>query len=151
MKKRIGALLLSLTLLLTGCSGMDGSYVYVEPHVEQGSAAQTGSVSATNYLELIAVLEQLVRAGTETCTIDIGDFDKEEPAGYINAACHHIRTASPMGAYAVEDITYEMGSVGSGAAVAVEITYLHEYREIQAVQRVADMDQIGRASCRERV
>lgn len=144
MKKRIGALLLSL-MLLTGCSWMDGSYVYVEPHVEQGSAAQTGSVSAADYMELIAVLEQLVRAGTETCTIDIGDFDKEEPAGYINAACHHIRTASPMGAYAVEEVKYELGSNNGRPAVAVNILYRRSRTEIQRVRKKADMEALAEA------
>ena len=85
MRKRILALVLILALLLTGCSWMDGSYVYVEPHVEHQSGAQTGNVSAADFFELRAVLEELVTAGTETCTIDVGDMEQDRVEGFVKA------------------------------------------------------------------
>ena len=140
MRKRILAWVLIAALLLTGCGWMDGSYVYVEPHVEQGTTAQSGSVSATSYIELIQVLEQLVSAGTESCTIDLGDFERTHPENYAAAACRYIRTSSPMGAYAVEDISYEMGTNNGRLAVAVSIRYRRSRTEIQRVRKKADME-----------
>lgn len=145
MKKKIGALLLLAALLLTGCGWMDGSYVYVEPYVIQGAEVHAGSVSASDYGELLQVLEQLVDSATETCTIDIGDFNKKEPASFITAACRNVRTSSAMGAYAVEDITYELGTNNGRAAVAVTITYRRSRAEILRIRRLEDMEALTEA------
>lgn len=147
MKKRIVALGLVLTLLLAGCGWMDGSYVYVKPHVEQGTTAQSGNVSANNYIQLLQVLEQLVNGGTETCTIDVGDFDRKNPESFVDAACRHILTSSPMGAYAVEEITYEMGTNNGRPAIAVSIQYRRSRTEIQRIRKKADMEALGEAVC----
>ena len=140
MKKQILALSLLLALLLTGCGWMDGEYVYVEPYVGQGNETHVGNVSASNYGELLQVLERLVNAGTETCTIDIGDFDKEEPAAFITAACRNISHSSAMGAYAVEDITYELGTNNGREAIAVTITYRRSQAEILRIRHLQDME-----------
>ena len=97
MKRKVVALVLLAALLLPGCSWMDGDYVYVEPYVIQGAEVHAGSVSASDYAQLLQVLEQLVDSGTESCTIDIGDFDRKEPASYITAACSNIRRSTAMG------------------------------------------------------
>jgi len=145
MKRKIVALALLAALLLTGCSWMDGSYVYVEPYVIQGAEVHADSVSVSDYGELLQVLEQLVDSGTETCTIDIGDFNKKEPASFITAACRNIRSASAMGAYAVEDITYELGTNNGRAAVAVTITYRRSRAEILRIRRLEDMEALTEA------
>lgn len=145
MKKRILALTLLLALLLTGCGWMDGSYVYVEPYVGHGAEVHAGNVSASNYVELLRVLEQLVNAGTETCTIDIGEFNKEEPASFITAACRNICRSSAMGAYAVEDITYELGTNNGREAVAVTITYRRSRAEILRIRHLEDMGALEEA------
>ena len=145
MKKRILAMTLLLALLLTGCSWMDGNYVYVEPYVEHGNEAHAGNVSVSDYGELLMVLEQLVNAGTETCTIDIAEFNKKEPASFITAACRNICNASAMGAYAVEDITYELGTNNGRPAVAVTITYRRSRAEILRIRRLKDMDALTEA------
>lgn len=136
---------LLLALLLTGCSWMDGNYVYVEPYVEHGNEAHAGNVSVSDYGELLMVLEQLVNAGTETCTIDLAEFNKKEPASFITAACRNICNASAMGAYAVEDITYELGTNNGRPAVAVTITYRRSRAEILRIRRLKDMDALTEA------
>ena len=145
MKKRILAPILLLALLLTGCSWMDGSYVYVEPYVAQGAQTQAGNISASNYVELLRVLEQLVVSGTETCTIDISEFDRQEPASFIRAACRNICSSSAMGAYAVEDITYELGTNNGREAIAVTITYRRSQAEILRIRHLQDREALIRA------
>jgi len=147
MKKKIGALSLALLLLLTGCGWMDGSFVYVEPHVEQAGAVHTGNVSASNYVELLRVLEQLVSSGTETCTIDIGEFDREKPESFVEAACRHIRNSSAMGSYAVESIVYEIGTNNGRAAIAVTISYRRSRAEILRIRSLEDMEALAEAVC----
>ena len=145
MKKKIGAIILAMVMLLTGCSWMDGSYVYVEPHIEQQDVSYAGNVSAANYVELVRVLEQQVSAGNETCTIDIGEFDRESPEGYVNAACRHIQNTSAMGAYAVDSIEYEIGTNNGRKAIAVNISYRRSRAEIQRIRKKADMDEMTEA------
>ena len=77
MKGKGILLLLALSLLLTGCSWLDGSYVFVTPHREQQQTIQTGAVSASNYQELMAALENLIAAGTESAVIGVGDYPAE--------------------------------------------------------------------------
>lgn len=145
MRKRFLALVLTLPLLLTGCGWMDGSYVYVEPHVEHQSGVQTGNVSASTYYELLQVLEQLVNAGTETCTIDVGDMDQDRVEGFVKSGFSYIRTSSPMGAYAIEDITYESGSNNGRPAVAISILYRRSRTEIRRIRQLRDMETLADA------
>ena len=144
MKKAVTLALLA-ALLLTGCSWMDGDYVYVEPYVAQDAQVHAGNVSASDYAELVRVLESLVASGTETCTIDISEFNKSEPASFITAACRNIRSSSAMGAYAVENITYELGTNNGRPAVAVTITYHRSRAEILRIRRLKDMEALTEA------
>lgn len=145
MRKKILPLALVLALLLTGCGWMDGSYVYVEPHVEHQSGVQTGNVSASDYFELRQVLEQLVNAGTETCTVDVGDMDQDRVEGFVQSGFSYIRTSFPMGAYAIEDISYELGSNNGRPAVAISIQYRRSRTEMRRVRQKPDMEALAEA------
>ena len=139
--RRLISCFLALSLLLTGCSWLDGSYSSVTPHQQHSDGEESLPESVENYLQLRSALENMILSGVQKSVISLKNFRQDQIDDSMDMAVRYVKNSFPMGAYAVEDITYEMGSVGSGAAVAVEITYLHEYREVQAVQRVADMDQ----------
>lgn len=140
MKRRIICLAAVLCLLLTGCSWFDGSYVHVTPHQEQGSSDQTEAVSASNYVQLLKVLEEMVTSGTENGVINVANFDRDTVEGNMTTAVRHIRNMYPIGAYAVENVEYEIGTNSGKPAIAVTITYRHSRVEIQKIQRVDTMD-----------
>lgn len=140
MKCKFTALLLAAALLLTGCGWMDGEYVSVVPHQEPAASSPTGSVSVASYQELIDVLEKLVLAGSESCVIDVGEFPQKNLDSSMQSASRHIREVFPMGAYAVEDIDYELGASSGRPAVAVAISYRRSRTEIQRIRKKADMD-----------
>ena len=140
MRKKWTALLLVAVMLLSGCSWMDGEYVSVTPHQESAVVGPTGSVSAADYQELTAVLEELVLAASESCVIDVGEFHRKSVESSMDAACRYIRNVYPMGAYAVESITYEVGASLGRPAVAVSIQYRRSRTEIQRIQKKADME-----------
>ena len=71
MKKSIIALLLCLSLLLTGCGWPSGKYVSVKPHQEQRQTGQSKVASAGNYLELVRVLEDMIHDGVESGAVNI--------------------------------------------------------------------------------
>ena len=140
--RRLISCFLALSLLLSGCSWLDGSYSSVTPHQQHSDGEESLPETAENYLQLRDALENMVLSGVQSDVISLKNFRQDQISDSMDLAVRYVKTSFPMGAYAVEDITYELGSVGGDPAVAVEITYLHEYREIQAVQRVADMDQV---------
>lgn len=140
MRKKLTALLLAVALLLPGCGWMDGTYVSVVPHQESAADGPAGSVSAANYQQLSSVLEELVLAASESCVIDVTQYDQKLVESGMNAACGYIREMFPMGAYAVEDITYELGTNSGRPAIAVSIQYRRSKTEIQRMRKKADMD-----------
>ena len=140
MKGKIVLIGLAVSLLLTGCSLFDGSYVHVVPHQEQESSSNTKVVSADNYRQLRTVVEGMVDYGAESGVINVADFDQSLVEKHMTAVAFHIRETYPIGAYAVEEITYEIGTNSGRPAIAVNISYRHSRIEIQKIRNTRTMD-----------
>lgn len=140
MRARILPFVLALCLLLTGCSWLDGSYVSVTPHWEQRQNMKTGIISADNHQELMTALETLIAQGTESSTIYVAEYPSYAVESGMTAAIRHATDVYPLGAYAVEEISYELGSSGGQPAVAVTISYRHRRAEIRRINHLRDMD-----------
>lgn len=135
------ALILCLCLTLTGCSWFQGSYVSVTPHRENKQDTQSGSLSAEDYPQLLSALREMVAKTTESAPIIVANYRFGNVKRGMAAAAETIRTVDPIGAYAVESITYELGTNGGLSALAVNITYRHTLAEIQGIHHVKTMDQ----------
>lgn len=136
-----------LALCLSGCGWMDGAYVNVTPHQEHTVEVRNASVSASNYSELRTALENMVSSGKESGLIQIPEYDQSRVEINMDMAVRYILETYPIGAYAVEDIRYEIGSSGGIPAVALEIDYRRSYVEIRRINRVSDMDEAVDAIC----
>ena len=147
--KRLAGMLLACCLLLSGCSWMDGSHMTVSPHEAQISGVQSGSVSASNYVELREVLENLVKSGTENSVINVTEYVQEDLEQGMILAVSYIKGQFPLGAYAVEALNYEIGTGGGHPAVSVSISYIHGRSEIRQVENAADMEAAKEAIYRE--
>lgn len=141
MKRRLIPVFCVLCLLLCGCSWLDGSYVSITPHQEQRHNPQGASISAKNYPDLMHALEDMIDSGTETLTIQVPEYPAETLESGLATAVHHVMQNYPVGAYAVENIHYEMGASGGQPAVAVTISYRHGWGEIQRIHHMKNMDQ----------
>ena len=140
MNRKLFALFLILSMLLSGCAWLDGSYVHVTPHPAGGGGNQGEALSAENYSELLGILKDMVAAGKNGCVIYTGDFDGDAMNRGLKMAGDYIRVTDPIGAYAVEDITFEQGASSGKPAVAVSITYRRTSAEIQRILRLTDTD-----------
>lgn len=140
MNRKLFALFLILSMLLSGCAWLDGSYVHVTPHQAGGGGNQGEALSAENYSELLGILKDMVAAGKNGCVIYTGDFDGDAMNRGLKMAGDYIRVTDPIGAYAVEDITFEQGASSGKPAVAVSITYRRTSAEIQRILRLTDTD-----------
>ncbi len=138
--RRYLALLLAVCLLLTGCGWLDGSYHSVMPHQQHGGVEEEQLVSVENYLQLRSALESMVDAGREEGTIELMGFRADQMQTSLELAARYVQNSYPIGAYAVEDITWELGTLGDRTAAAVRITYLHDRSEILRIRQAADME-----------
>lgn len=139
MMKRILCVLV-LCLLLSGCTPiMDGYYVSVRRHEEQGTPAQSDTIAASNYEMLCAVMEELVAAGTESAVINVADYNQALVEQGMQTAARYIQNEYPLGAYALESLEYEIGLSGGIPAISVSFSYLHSRTELRLIQDAADM------------
>ena len=136
MKKRLAVLLLVFGVTLSGCQWLDGSYLSVTPHMEQMEADQADVISASSYMDLINALREQISLGSESATIHRTDY----PAGAVESsmagAIRYVMQTDPLGAYAVEEIHYEIGSSGTLPAVAVTVHYRVDANKIRYIRRV---------------
>lgn len=139
MKRKFLCLALAWCLALCGCSWMDGYYVSVTPHQEQLMSNQSGDVSASDYMQLRSVLEDLVDSGLESAVINVSEYQQELVEQGVKTAVHYIESLYPIGAYAVDRVEYEVGTMGGQPAVAVDISYVHGRSEIRKIEKARDM------------
>lgn len=145
MKCRFVALILAAALLLSGCSLFDGYYVSVTPYQQQSGKAQVEVISANNYYQLCVALQDLVSSGTESSVIHIADYDAKLIEDNLQDAIAYIKNLYPIGAYAVEDITYEVGFGSGKPAIALTIVYNRTRGEIRRIRDVKNMEKASEA------
>ena len=134
MKKIIIPILL-LAFLLSGCSSwMDGEYHSVKPHDSDGQPVSNDVVTVTGYNDLRDALVEMVESGRQSSTFYITEFTLSEVDQYMNTAIMHVFQNSAIGAYAVDEITFESGTSGGIAAIAVDVTYIHGRQEILRIK-----------------
>lgn len=141
--KRIAILFLGLCLLLSGCTAwMNESYVSVTPHREENAQTEPGNVTASNYRELAAALEDMVELGTGQSLIHVPSLERGEAERNMDTAILSVINTHPIGAYAVEQITYDYGTNAGQPALAVNIEYRHDRSEIRRIRQVEDMEAV---------
>ena len=132
--------LLTLCVMLCGCDSVfDGSYHSRSLHEEQDSLIQS-TIVANDTEMLQTVMEDLVATGTDSAIINVTDFDSGTVKSAMAAVCDYICTGFPLGAWAVDDLSYEIGPSGSMQAVSVNITYRYSQAQMRRVRTVADVE-----------
>lgn len=132
--------ILCICALLSGCSyWMDGSYYSETPHTQDNSNISKTAISVSSYEQLYTSLKYLVESGTTEGVFSVTDME-EVLDSYMIQAVANVKSNNPVGAYALEDIHYEIGTRGGKQAVAVEISYRHGRSEILRIKRADTMD-----------
>ena len=143
MRYSVAALILSAAFLLTGCaSWLDGDYVSVKLHAGQNSGKDQQSASVvSNYQQIRTALAELVYRGVESGMLTVEGMDSDYVRSNMELAVDHVMQNDPICAYAVGDMTYEIGTAGGLSAVAVNISYRHGSTQIQRIKQVGDMEE----------
>ena len=133
--KRWLLLMIVLSMLLSGCSGMGDSH-YHSVEVNKGKVEQVESqnISVTDYDQLCQALVELVEEGIKSQVISVAEYDQTKLEQDMRKAIWWVKTYDPITAYAVEKITFDTGTSSGQSAVGVTISYLHDRTEIQKIQ-----------------
>ena len=103
--------------LLTGCDAFDGQYVRVTPHTMQPSKGQTETNQAENYAQLRDILIRMAASGTESGVILVPDYPEEDLPDGLAIARRHVCNFDPIGSYALDEMSYEIGKKNGTPAV----------------------------------
>lgn len=142
MKRSAIMCVLAICLCLGGCaSWMDGHYHSVTPHQEQNLRPEQESVLVSTYVELRQALEEMVETGTTSGVVSFTGIEKQMVGYYMNLAIHYACNNNPIGAYAVDEITYEIGTNAGRTAAAVQISYNHNRSEILRIKQTKTMEE----------
>lgn len=137
MNKRILALALCLSLLLSGCVSLSGSsYTVVEPHTEQPVLGEDSStVKASTYSELVNGVLFFVTQGMEEGVIQLTDYngDVEED---LNRACLEVAKDDPLGAYAVDFIKNDYTTILTTYEATITISYKRTLDQISSLVNI---------------
>lgn len=128
------ALLTAAALTLTGCSSLlEQEYTYITPHNAAPTADGDPSIlRADSYQELVNALIYFVTTGTEKGTVRLY-MDEEDLDASLNAACLEVAHEDPLGAYAVEYITFSLSSVVAYSEATVNITYRRTKEQVASI------------------
>lgn len=144
---RILALLLACCML-SGCMGwMDGSYSSVTPHTDRRPQPGDYDTEVTNYTELRDALVDMVEAGRETVLLYISDIEEKTVREFMTRAMRYITVSHPIGAYAVEDVTYELGTSGGQSALAVTMQYNKNRTQIRDIHQADTIEAAKELVC----
>ena len=140
--KRIISCCLAVCMLLTGCASLfDGNYISTMPHEEQNSLQGNLNTQVNKYDELLNAVISLAESGSRNGIIYVTNYDQNQIAADMEKAAKTAVIRSPVAAYAVENITWDLGTNSGHRAVAVNITYYHERSEILKIRKVSNMDE----------
>ena len=140
--KRTIPILLALCLLLGGCSKVwDGKYISVEPHQQDNNQNVMENATVGNYSELLRLLRTMVEAGVENRTISVAPYEQSQVDSDMQRAIDYMMQRNPFAAYAVSEITYDLGTSAGQPAVAVSINYIHDRSELRKIQRPKNWQQ----------
>ncbi|MBR4972750.1 MAG: transglutaminase domain-containing protein [Oscillospiraceae bacterium] len=142
MKRSAVTVLIMLSLLLTGCGTfMDGEFLWEQNHAFQPSPESGQNISVSDYDQLCDALIRCIEFGVEQVTISVVHYDRALLEMDIARAVDEVCQVNPVAAYAVQEITYELGTGGGEAVLALQFAYLHNKQEIKKIVTVADHNQ----------
>lgn len=147
--KRAAAMTVTVILicsLLGGCGfWMTGDYLSVSPHEVQSDLTGETVVEVSSYAQLRNALSKMVENGTESGIVSITSFSDATVDFYVNTAINYVTKSTAIGAYAVNEIAYEIGTNRGASVVAFDIYYRHNRSEIMGVQWVRSADEMVNA------
>lgn len=140
--KKVFAVLLML-IMLCGCNGFRAdSYIRVEPHDEGYEVAiDSSAVTVSSYLGLKNAMADMVEKCVTDGVIRADGYGGELTEDLDNAV-YEIWRVDPLGAYAVDYMTYDCSKIVSYYEIHVHITYRRTEAEIASVVYASTLEEL---------
>ena len=137
MKKRVLALALLSALLLGACGSIyDAEYVYSAPYDDETQNTGGGEgEDIRSYAQLESAITAMVNGAEAGGKLRFSNYSGPV-ADDMAVVCNEIKTQTPMGAYAVEELTYDLSRIVSYYTAEVFISYKRSASEIRNVVTV---------------
>lgn len=140
------AVIILLCVLCSGCDAwMSGEYLSVTPHEAQTADYADRVIEVTSYTQLRNAVENIVRTGSDNGIISISAFNKGTIHFYVDTAISNVIENTAFGSYAVEKITYEIGTNRGVSVVACKVHYRPGYRHPSQIRQITDAQQLSEA------
>ena len=142
MKKRFLPLFLCAALLLSGCSLLQRDYSRTSPHSATYYEGNRQDVlRAESYQDLVNDLLLLISAHDESGTVWLYDNPAlPDAAQAAQEACDEVLAETPLGAYALERLTYTMDEGGRGyTQLRFTAAYRRTAQQIKAIVHTTSM------------
>jgi hypothetical protein len=97
---------------------MEGEYHSVTPHAGEGIPQPQDGIVVTSYLQIREALQEMVNAGATEVVLYATQINTEMVEQYMQTAVTHLHKNTAIGAYALDDITYESGNSGGIPSVS---------------------------------
>ena len=137
--KRVILLITIMCLLLSGCSTLlDGNYHSVNIHKELHSPSNDQMTAVASYTALCRFLTTMVESGIKSATLSVAHYDQLTIAQDMRQAIQLVTGTHPIGAFAVDTISFELGTNAGEPAVAVNINYRFDQSELLNIKKVSD-------------
>lgn len=138
------ALIIVLCIFCAGCdSWMDGEYLSITPHEARSEPYTDRVIEVSSYTQLRNAITNLVRTGAENGVISISAFNQGTIHFYVDTAIENVIENTAFGAYAVEKITYEIGTNRGASVVACRIHYRQGYQMPNKIMRVENAEELA--------
>jgi len=133
-------LTLCVCTVLPGCSlWMDGAYSSVSKNHSSGGNRNEEAVVVASYQQMCDALSEIVEEGALKSLFYVIDLPENSIEYYIDMAIDYVLRTNPIGAYAVHEINYEVGTNMGTPAVALEINYRHTHAEVLRIKQAQGM------------
>ena len=144
--KRLACIVLLIIILCVLCGGCSawtsGEYLSVTPRDARTETYENRVIEVTSYTQLRNALTSLVRNGAEDGIISISAFNKGTIHFYVDTAISNVIENTAYGAYAVEKITYEIGTNRGVSVVACKIHYRSGYQQPAQIKQIGDAQEL---------
>lgn len=141
MKRFFAICYAALMLFLAGCSFLaEDERLYVEPYHGIQQQTKDEVVHVETYLQMRQALLAEIKNCSDRLLVSVSSFQDATVDYYVKTAVAYILKNTPIGAYAVNDISYEIGTNQGETVIAFQIDYLRGKGEIMGIKQAEDMD-----------
>jgi hypothetical protein len=123
---------------------MDGSYYSVRPHLEETSGLSPESVEINSYTVLRDVVTEMIESGSTEAFLSAPEITVDQLTSYMDTVRKTVLENNALGAYAVEEIEYEIGTNRGKTAISINIQYTRGRSEIRQIKQAQNMEQANR-------